>query len=121
MPIKVEGAARLAATLRRAGMDMTDLKDSNQKAGKVVGDEGRVRVPKDTGRLERSIRPARQTSGVVVRAGGNGIRYARFAEFGSKKIRAHHYLYGAADAKADEVLEIYWDGVNQALARVEGA
>lgn len=119
--IKVEGAARLASTLRRAGLDMTDLKDSNQKAGRLIEVEGKVRVPKDTGRLGGSIRPARQASGVVVRAGGSGIRYARFAEFGSTKIRAAHYLYGAVDANADAVLEIYWDGVNQALAKVQGA
>ncbi len=121
MPIVVEGAARLASTLRRAGLDMADLKSSNQRAGQVVGDEGRVRAPRRTGRLAGSIRSARQASGVVVRAGGSGIRHARFAEFGSSKIRAYHYLYGAVDAKQDEVLEIYWDGVNEALARVQGA
>lgn len=120
MPILVEGAARLAATLKRAGLDMADLKDSNQKAGQVVGDEGKSRAPRRTGRLAGSIRPSRMASGVVVRAGGGSIRYARFAEFGSKKIVAHHYLYGAVDAKADEVLEIYWDGVEDALAKVQG-
>jgi HK97 gp10 family phage protein len=119
--IKVEGAARLASTLRRAGLDMADLKESNNRAGQVVGDEGRARSPHRTGRLAGSIRSARQASGVVVRAGGSGIRYARFAEFGSSKIRAHHYLYGAADAKSEEVLEIYWDGVEKALAKVQGA
>jgi hypothetical protein len=60
-------------------------------------------------------------AGVIVRAGGGGIRYARFAEFGSQRIRAHHYLYGAVDVKQDEVLTIYWDGVEKALAAVQGA
>jgi len=119
--IEVLGARRLAATLKRAGLDMTDLKESNQRAGRVVGDEGRIRVQKRTGRLASSIRPAKITGGVTVRAGGGGIRYARFAEFGSAKITASHYLYGAVDAKADEVLDIYWEGVEKALAQVEGA
>ena len=121
MPIVVEGAARLASTLKRAGLDMTDLKESNQKAGQVVGDEGKVRAPHRTGRLAGSIRAAKMAGGVTVRAGGSGLRYARFAEFGSAKIRAHHYLYGAVDAKQDEVLDIYWDGVEKALAAVQGA
>jgi HK97 gp10 family phage protein len=96
MRLEVQGINRLVSTMRKAGIDLADMKEANRKAGEIVATEGKRAAPRQTGRLAASIRPAKQARKAVVRAGGGGIRYARFQEFGSKKNAAQHYLYGSA-------------------------
>jgi hypothetical protein len=107
--------------MRKAGLDLKDMKQANKKAGTIVANAGRQVAPRDTGRLAASIKPAQQARRAVVRAGGGGVRHARFQEFGTKKNRATHYLYGSAAKTQPEWLAAYEWEMSIILARIQGA
>jgi HK97 gp10 family phage protein len=121
MRLEVEGLNKLVSTMRKAGIDMSDMKQANKKAGTIVANAGRDVAPRRTGRLAASIKPANQARRARVRAGGGGIRYARFQEFGSSKNEARHYLYGSAAKTRDEWLPAYEWELNIILSRIQGA
>jgi hypothetical protein len=118
--VEVHGLARLVSTMRRAGVDLADMKQANARAGEIVAVAGRQAVPRRTGALGATIRPANQARKAVVRAGGSGLRYARFAEFGSKKIRAYHYLYGSAVRTQPQWVDAYEADLARIIATIKG-
>lgn len=98
--MKVEGLNKLTRALKKAGVEINDLKDANEKVGKVVVHAAQPITPRATGALAGSIRPARRQSGVVVRAGGGRVKYARYVEFGTNKMARRSYLIkGANDSQ----------------------
>lgn len=118
--IEVRGLGQLVSTMRRAGVSLDDMKDANRRAGEIVSVAGRQAAPKQTGRLAGSIRPARQARKAVVRAGGGGIRYARFQEFGSSKNPARRYLYGSAERTQPQWTAAYYDDLEKIISRITG-
>lgn len=121
MRLEVEGLGKLVSTMRKAGIDMSDLKQANKKAGTIVANAGRAVAPRRTGRLAASIKPANQARRARIRAGGGGVRHARFQEFGTRKNRATHYLYGSAAKTRGEWLPAYEWELNIILSRIQGA
>jgi ribosomal protein S12 methylthiotransferase accessory factor YcaO len=108
--VEIKGINQLVRTMRKAGVDIQDLKKANKAAGVIVATAGKAVVPRLTGALGSSIRPGQAARKAVVRAGGARIRYARFQEFGSSKNAAQHYLYGSAERTQPEWLAAYeWD------------
>src|SRR4051812_42811682 len=105
--VEIKGLGRLVSTMRKAGLDVTELKRANTRAGEIVATRGRQVAPQATGRLSSSIRPARQARRARVVAGGGGIRYARYQEFGTRKNPARHYLYGSAEQTQPQWLAAY--------------
>jgi hypothetical protein len=101
-------------------VDVQDLKDANRAAGTIVAKAGQTVAPRLTGALASSIRPMSQARKAVVKAGGAGIRYARFQEFGSRKNRATHYLYGSAERTKSEWLAAYERDLERAIAKIKG-
>lgn len=107
--------------MRKAGVDIQDLKDANKRAGTIVATAGKAAVPSLTGTLGTSIRPGTAARKAVVRAGGGRIRYARFQEFGSSKNSAKHYLYGSAERTQPEWLAAYEQELIVIIGKVSGA
>ena len=118
--IRVEGLNQLVRTMRKAGIDMADLKEANKAAGTIVATRGRGVAPRLTGKLAASIRPSKTARKAVVRAGGSNIRYARFQEFGSSKNTAKHYLYGSAEYTQPQWLPQYEIEMSRIIARING-
>lgn len=118
--VNVPGLRQLVTTMRRAGVDMADLKEANRAAGEIVSVGGRQAAPRRTGALAASIRPSKTARKAVVRAGGYGIRYARFQEFGSRKNRATHYLYGSAWRTQPQWVPEYERELSRIVARIQG-
>lgn len=118
--VNVPGLRQLVTTMRKAGIDMADLKSANQAAGGIVASAGRQVAPNATGALARSIRPSKTARKAVVRAGGGKIRYARFQEFGSRKNRATHYLYGSAWRTQPQWVPEYERELSRIVARIHG-
>lgn len=119
--VEIRGLAELIRTMRKAGVDIQDLKTANTKAGDIVATAGKTAVPNNTGALGRSIRPGKAARKAVVRAGGARIRYARFQEFGSKKNRATHYLYGSAQRTKPEWMAEYELDLARIMGKIRGA
>lgn len=118
--IEVRGLGRLVSTMRRAGVGIEDMKEANRRAGEIVAVAGRQASPRLTGRLASSIRPARQARKAVVRAGGSGIRYARFQEFGSAKNPARRYLYGSAERTQPQWTAAYFADLEKIIGKITG-
>ena len=109
-PVRIEGLKDLRKRLKKAGESYDDLKAAGLEAATVVADEARsVTVPYDSGTLAATIRPAGQAKGAVVRAGTSGVPYAGPIHFGwpDHNIAPQPFLYEAADARLDEVVDVY--------------
>jgi len=119
--IRVQGLNDLVKTMRKAGIDMSDLKEANKAAGTIVATRGKSVAPRLTGKLAASIRPSKTARKAVVRAGGSTLRYAKFQEFGSSKNTAKHYLYGSAEYTQPEWLPQYELEMSRIIARIKGA
>jgi HK97 gp10 family phage protein len=105
--VKIKGLSQLTRSLRKAGVQINDMKAANAKTGSVVVQAARPITPHATGALAGSIRPAQRQSGVIVRAGGGAVRYARYVEYGTRKMGARSYLIRAANDSQPRWLDVY--------------
>jgi HK97 gp10 family phage protein len=105
--LKVEGLNKLTRALRKAGVEVKDMKEANKKVGDVVVRKSTPMTPRDTGALARSIRPAQRQSGVVVRAGDGKIRYAKYVEFGTRKMPGRSYLIRGVNESQPQWMDVY--------------
>lgn len=120
MTYRVEGARELRRTLKRAGDDLTDLKEVHRRVGTFVSDRARPRTPSATGRLGASGRPGATKTAALVRFGGARAPYARFVHWGTKLMRARPWVQEAAQSSQEVWETMYQQGVNRVLARIRG-
>jgi hypothetical protein len=85
--VQVRGAKELRATMKRAGMDLADLKATHDAIARLVASTGQGRAPVRTGRLAGSVRGSGAATVATVRAGGASVPYANAIHWGWK---AHH-------------------------------
>lgn len=118
--IQVVGGRELQAALRRAGVEVQDLKDVHLSAAKVVEAAAEDIVPVLTGRARASIRSAGQRGRGVVRAGYKRLPYIGPIHFGwpGHNIAPNPFLYEAADKRADEVIDLYERRVKKVIQRI---
>ena len=121
--VEVTGARELARTLKRAGVNVNDMKDANQRTGEIVVRAAGGVVPRRTGRLASSIRPSRMQAGVTIRAGGASLPYAGVQHYGWPR----HHIVGrmfitapAADTEPVWV-ENYFRELQKIIDTIEGA
>jgi HK97 gp10 family phage protein len=105
--LKVEGLNKLTRAMRKAGVEVKDMKEANRKVGDVVVRRASPLTPRATGALAGSIRPAQRQSGVVVRAGGGSIRYAKYVEFGTRKMPGRSYLIRGVNESQPQWMDVY--------------
>jgi hypothetical protein len=120
---EVQGLTRLVSTLRKAGADLTDLKDANAAAGRTVADWASVTAPRRSGALGSSVRAARRVSGARVLGGGAAVPYAGPIHWGwpARNIEAQPFISKAAQSTEPAWVQTYLDDVQQALDSVKGA
>lgn len=121
---QIKGSRRLARTLKKAGADMSKLKESNLQAAKIVVPVAESTVPKLTGKLANSIRAGATASAGVVRAGNkNRVPYAGPIHWGWPKhhIKATTFLVDAARQTQPQWYQVYKLAIDKALAQVKGA
>jgi HK97 gp10 family phage protein len=118
--VRVLGAKRLAATLRKAGAEAADMKDASVRVGTMVATAAKARAPVRSGRLQDSIRPARRARGVVIRTGS--FRYAWVQEYGSpsRHIRPRAYMRGALEATQSQAIDAYYRELDTIAGRIKG-
>ena len=139
--VRVQGARRLRATLRKAGVDVKQLKSINLEAARIVSaaaigtapvggpykSRGRGR-PRKPGRLKASIRPGATTRAGVVKAGGSRLPYAGPVHWGWPKqpgrqgsgIRANPWISNAAQYTEPTWLRAYEAKVREVINSVKG-
>lgn len=132
--VDVVGIPGLEAALRQLGNRVERvLEGAVRQAARVVATEARGRAPVDTGTLRRSITAAKLESLAVAGSMfvdyGVGVErnktfrnadgyYARFLEFGTKKMSARPWLRPALDARAQEVQQVIERTIRRAAERV---
>jgi HK97 gp10 family phage protein len=105
--IEVQGLNKLTRALKKAGVEISDLKEANTRVGAVVVQAAGPLTPRRTGALAGSIRPAQRQSGVIVRAGGGRVRYARYVEYGTSRMRPRSYLIKGMNDSQPRWMTVY--------------
>lgn len=121
--MRVEGARRLRATLKAAGVSVQDLKDAHKEVADLVARAAAPAAPRASGALADSVRTAGTASAAIVRAGGARLPYAGPIHWGwpARNIRAQPWLADAA-AETDTAWQgVYLQAVEAIIATVEGA
>ena len=131
MPIKaelqVQNLGQVSRALRAVGKDAQgELKALGAEAANIVEADAKRRAPVRTGRLRNSIRSSGQARGAVVRGGKASVPYYGWIDFGGKRgkssarrpfLKRGRILYPAIDARQDEVVEVYADGLRKIIKK----
>ena len=121
--IQVDGARELRRTLKRAGDDLGDLKDANQRAGQFVANAASQRAPHLTGALAGALRASRAAASATVKAGGARVPYAGPIHWGwpAHNIQAQPFLSDAATDTEPQWLPMYEADIEKIVDKIEGA
>ena len=125
--LDIEGGRELRRTLKKAGVDLNDLKAIHRKVGDVVVGRAKGWAPRVSGRLAGSIRAGATRRAAVIRAGNNrksatGVPYAQPIHWGwpRRGISANPFLSYSAQATESAWVGIYFDYVEDTLDDVKG-
>jgi len=118
--VRVEGGRELRATLKEAGHDLTDLKDTHREAAELVIHA--AKPPKKSGRLDASARAAGTATAAIMRWGGSRVPYAGPVHF---KRTIHHpqgQPFGTEAAQRTEPtwIGLYEDRIEHIIGTIEG-
>lgn len=120
--VEVRGARELRRTLRRAGIDLQDLKEAHAQVGGIVAAAGRTSAPRRSGTLAGSIRASKAAASATVRAGGARVPYAGVIHWGwpRRNIAAQPWLSEAAQSTEPAWTSAYLEAVDKIIATVKG-
>ena len=120
---KVEGLGTLLRTLKKAGLDIEELKDANAAAAEMVAAAAMASAPRRTGLLGSSVRGSRKARGATVMAGRASVPYAGPIHWGwpARGIAANPFISDAATSTETRWVAIYQRDVQKALDHVRGA
>jgi len=118
--VRVEGADRLRATMRAAGLKLRDLSAVNRRTAAKVVTAAAPSTPRRTGALAASVRPQGTQR---VAAARSTLVYAPVIHFGwpGHNIAAQPWLMDAAVATEPEWTGYYEDEIDKILNTVHGA
>ena len=118
--IGVEGARELRKALKTVGDEAkAGLKDVNVEVAEIVARAAVTKVPARSGALRETIRAAGAQTRASVKAGFKKVPYAGVIHFGwpARKIAPQPFLYDALDARRDEVVDTYANGMADLLRK----
>lgn len=120
--IKVEGARQLRATLRKAGDDLSDLKDTHARAAEIAANRTKTDAPHQTGKLAATVRSAGTKTAGIVRVGTARVPYANPIHWGwgRRHIAANPFVSRAARETEPVWIEVYWAEINHSLDKIQG-
>jgi hypothetical protein len=120
--VRVDGARRLRAELRKLKGNADDLKAANAAAAALVAEAAAMRAPRRTGRLAASVRGNRAVGRAQVRAGGAALPYAGPIHYGwpAHRIEPHPFITDAAQDTEAVWLPMYEAALSRAVDAVAG-
>jgi hypothetical protein len=121
VPVRVTGLRETTRALERFGAEVADLKDV---FGEIAAEGARLAssfAPKDSGRLQGSIRGNRAKNKAIVRAGGARVRYAGPINYGwpARDIAGARFMAKADAALADRAVTMLENGLDQLIRKVD--
>lgn len=120
--IRVEGAANLRRTLKKAGYDVKKFSQVNRAAAQVVASASKSTAPKRTGRLAASIRAGATQKAGVIRAGRKTVPYANPIHWGwfKRGIRPNPWLSRTAQATEPQWRSQYERHMDDIVKSIKG-
>lgn len=126
--MEVKGGQRIRSTLRKAGSDLENLKDTHARVAGIVAKAAAARAPRVTNALAGTVRGSGTKTAAVVRAGFKRTPYAGPNNWGwpasqggiKGDFGGSHFVNEAAAATEPAWLNLYVTEVNQALNQVKG-
>jgi hypothetical protein len=117
--VQISGAAEFRAKLTQMGIDLQDFKTINKLIAENVASEARSRAPRDTGTLAGDVRGGGTKTRAYVSVGRKKIPYAGPIHFGwpRRNIQPNPFLYEAIDSRADDVVAVYAQRVDELAMR----
>ena len=118
--VSVEGARELRKALKTVGDEAkAGLKDVNVEVAEIVARAAVTKVPARSGALRETVRAAGAQTRASVKAGFKKVPYAGVIHFGwpARKIAPQPFLYDALDARRDEVVDTYANGMADLLRK----
>lgn len=121
--IQVDGARQLRRTLRKAGDDLTELKEAHAAAARIAATEAAARAPRRSGALAGSVRSSGTKTAGIVRAGYARVPYAGPIHWGwpARNIEPQPFASEAAKRTQARWTLVYKQAVDKILSRVKGA
>lgn len=121
--VRVDGLNRLVRTMRRAGADLQDFKDAHAKAASIVVSAANSRVPRRSGDLASTIRPAKQARRAIIYAGNARVKYANPIHWGwpARHIRANPFISNAAQQTEPVWTSAYFQELEDIINKIAGA
>ena len=120
--IRVEGARQLRAALKRAGIDVADLKAAHKEAAELVKRAADPVAPRRSGALAASTRAAGTQGAAIIRVGTARVRYAGPIHWGwpARNIKAQPWIADAAERTEPEWSQEYLDHLEHIIQAIEG-
>lgn len=128
--VQVDGARELRSTMRRAGIDMGDLKAAHAEAAQFVGSMSAARAPRRTGMLAASWRPTAGAAQGTVRFGNARVPYANAVHWGTgaragkrgpHNIAPNPFVVNTAHDLEPTWLPIYLEAIEAIIDTIRGA
>lgn len=134
--ITVDGARELRRTLKRAGVDVKELKATHKSSAQIVMTRAASLCPVAPitmtsavpGLLKDTLRAAGTQTAAIVRAGNNrssakGVPYAGPIHWGwhRRNIKPNLFLTRAASETEPKWVESYWTHIHNILDEIKGA
>lgn len=120
--VKIDGLPRLRSALRRAGVEVADLKAANAAAAAYVASAAAPRAPRRTGRLAASVRGNRAVGKATVSAGGAATPYAGPIHWGwpARGIEPQPFIAEAAQATESTWVALYQADIERLVDSIGG-
>jgi HK97 gp10 family phage protein len=103
--LTVEGLNETVRTLKKLGVDVSDLKDAFSRIGTRAAGQVRSAAPVRTGALAASVKPSKRQNSVYIYAGGARAFYAPFVEFGTRYQSAQRFMRDTARMEGPRALD----------------
>lgn len=120
--LQVDGARKLRATLKQAGIDVQDLKDAHRAVADLVDREAEPHAPRRSGRLVRTERAAGTQSAAIVRVGRASVPYAGPIHWGwpARHIKPNPWIADAAERSETTWTGTYLHAIETIVNSIEG-
>lgn len=124
MPVVVvEGARQLRSQLRKAGDDLSDLKQAHTDVAAIAGRAAVGRSPRRAdGKLASTVRWSGTKTAGIIRAGRASVPYAGPIHWGwpAHNITAQPFISEAAVDTEPEWFGVFENYVDRVLAKIKG-
>jgi hypothetical protein len=120
--LEVEGARKLRASLKAAGVGVQDLKDAHKAVADQVARDARPVTPRRSGRLAASVRTSGTQTAAIIRAGKKAVPYAGPIHWGwpSRGIAPQPWLADTAAATQGTWENTYMQALERIIDTIEG-